>query len=203
MITLPKLSLAKADRERVTLLGIVVVALFVGAYFFLFAPGCRHLSDLTARLRETKAKVVQGREMVNDAQRIRRMSAEAVGRLDKSREWIPDETDSGWVLRLIGDVAKTQKVRTAGIQPQKEEHTGEEESGFYREATCQIQLKTDYHSLGRFVDALEKMSPYYQFRDLSIESSFDDPTRHEIVLKLQYLYAQQEKASPATALASK
>ena len=150
-------------------------------------PGWTKLAGIRAQAAELKAKAVHGRELIDDKPRIQRIAKETSAKIDKLHAWIPEETDTSWILRLVGDVEKMEQIRTMGIKPLKDEGTPGGDAGFFKVATCQIELKTDYHSLGKFMDQLERKNPYIVIKEISIISAPDDPARHEVAFKIQYL----------------
>ena len=195
MATIPSITLSKDDQQKVVLTILMVLLLTVASYYLVLGPGWKRLGELRRELTGLKTKVHEAREMIQDQSRIKRVAHEGALKFEQLHQWIPDEADSSWVLKLVSDVAKTQQIRTVAIKPVPPEDGASQEKGFYKPTTCQIQLKTDYHSLGKFVDQIERRSPYYLIKELSIESAFDDPFHHEINFKLQYLTSSLPKAS--------
>ena len=193
MIAIPKLTLTKDDQQKVVLAVLIMLFVAVASYYLVLGPGWKHLGNLHRDLAEVKSKVVEAQAMIQDQARIKRVAKEGLLKFEKLRQWIPDETDSSWVLKLVSDVAKTQQIRTLAIKPMPREEGEPEETGFFKTAKCRIEVKTDYHSLGKFVDQIEHKSPYYAIKEISVESSFDDPSRHEIHFNLRYLTSSKTK----------
>ena len=195
MAPIPRINLSKDDQQKVVLTVLMVVFLTVACSYLLFGPGWKRLENLRKELAEVKGKVGEAREMIQDQARIQRVAREGAIKFDQLRQWIPDETNSSWVLKLVSDLARTQQIHTVAIKPMPTQEGEPEETGFFKTATCQIQLKTDYHSLGKFVDWIEAKSPYYTVKEISVESSLNDPSRHEINFKLQYLTSGPSKTT--------
>lgn len=193
MPAIPSINLSKEDRQMVILSVLALLMAASAAYFFLFSPGWTKLAGVRAQAAELKEKAVHGREMMEDKPRILRIAKETSAKLDKLHAWIPEETDTSWILRLVSDVEKMEQIRTMAIKPLKDEEAAGQDVGFFKVATCQIELKTDYHSLGKFMDQLERKNPYILIKEISILSDPGDPLRHEVGFKIQYLKSKVAK----------
>jgi Tfp pilus assembly protein PilO len=188
--------MSKDDKQKLVLMGLLIAGVCFVAFQFLLGPGLNRLKAGKMALAEWKAKVTEGREMIRDRDRIQRIATESTKKLSTLMAWIPNEADSSWVLKLISDVARQQNIRTVSIKPVKEEDQAQ--AGVYKILSCQIELKTDYHSFGRFLDQLERQSPYLLVRDINIESSVEDDSVQEISLKIHYFVTRQQRGQDKT-----
>ncbi len=190
MIALPNWKISKEDREKLILAVLLAGIVLVGGYFALLSGAWTRLGRDRRERDALKEKIEEASAMIADSSKIQRVSTDISSRMQGITGLVPEETDSSWILHQVGDVEKSQRVSTVAIKPLKDDDAAEQQSGYYKTALCQIELKTDYHSLGRFVDQLERKNPYLRIKDMTVEQSPDDPVHHQVAFKVQYFVSR-------------
>ncbi len=209
MIALPQINfanLSKQEQQKLIGAGVAILLILAGSYFFLFASSWSRLRKLSGEVSQWGTKVKEAQKVMQQKEAILRAAQEASAKIKALPQWIPDGVDSSWMLRLVGEVGNSLNVRTAGIKPLDSKEMEREardstvkEGEFFKFSACQIDLKTDYHSLGKFIDQLERKNPYLKIGNMSLKPSPDDPANHTASFKIRYLIAKKSAAGATTA----
>ncbi len=205
MIQIPKFDFAnfsKQEQQKLITAGVAVVVTIAAVYFFLLAPGWKKFAALKKNISEMQVKITEGKELLGQKETVERSAKEGAARLKSLPQWIPEEGDSSWILRLVGDVSNNQKVRTAGIKPLDIKEAEKESKDLgggslaggenFRWAMSEIEIKTDYHSFGRFIDELERKNPCLKISKVSIVANREDLTHHGMIFRVLYPIAKKQ-----------
>ncbi len=197
---------SKQEQQKLIAAGVVLLLGIAGSYFFLFAPGWAKLSAMKKETVEWNTKAQEAESLLAQKQSIEQMAKEYAACLKTLPQWIPEEGDSSWILRLVGEVENSQKVRTVAIKPLDSKEVEKESKDYggnalkeganYKWAICQIELKTDYHSLGKFIDDLERKNPCLKVSSLNVKGAADDTARHSAIVRVQYPISKKHVTPP-------
>lgn len=126
-------------------------------------PAWRDMTDSQSNMQTVKELVAGGGETPGIHSRVLEKKAALETRLDSLTSGLTDPTDLSGLLQTIFDKGWEAGVKFDKTQP------GEEYQGdLYRFFPIQLELRTNYHSLGKFVSSLERIPQVMRIDRLGI-----------------------------------
>ncbi len=204
MIALPaKLDFArysKEDQQKIIGLLAAAAGIVVVSYMFLFSGGWKQIGKTYSDVGKWKTKVQEASRTLKEKDKTLKDAQTVRERVKMLSQWIPEEVDTSWILKLVGDVESSQKTRTVAIKPLNSKEVEKEfnemqmkEDGAFKLAVCQVEMKTDYHSLGKFIDLMERKNPVLKIGNMAITSAGDGSNKHSVIFKIRYLISNAGK----------
>lgn len=178
------MKLSKEQLEKIILGAIGGIIVVVVLFTFVFGPNLRKIGELRAKIRDQKDKVLRAEGEVSGLIRVRLNLMKLDEKIKKYQKDMPQATPD-WLLERLNHLATETGINFDKIEP-KGYIT---QVGSYWLQGLYIELRTDYHTLGRFINELENMSPFLRVLDLSIAGNKDDLKRHIVKLTVgAYVY---------------
>lgn len=154
--------------------GIIVIIVLMN---FVFGPNVRRIRELRAMIREEKDKVVNAERDVSEFPRIKLNLKRLEGQVKQYQQDMPEATPD-WLLERLNRLASETGIDFDKIEPKGYIA----KLGPYQLQGLYIELRTDYHRLGGFINKLENLSPFIKVLDLNIAGNKDDIKRHIVKL---------------------
>jgi Tfp pilus assembly protein PilO len=172
------LKLSKEQIEKIILgaIGGLVVLLVILNY--VLAPRLKRIRSLKEDIQGAEEKINTAKADIEGVSQLKTDLSKMGEKSKKYRENMP-KPDPDWLLNRLNSLAEE-----TGINFNKMEPLGSVKKGKYFVQEMDIELITDYHSLGKFINKLENSSPFLRVTDLSILKKEDDVLRHYIKLKI-------------------
>lgn len=119
---------------------VVVLAVggFVG-YYSIHQPAQQKRRELQERLSLEREIRALKESLIRDVEEI-----------DQLRSRLPSRPETGWLLQVVGDIAKAEGIQFASVSP--EDPTRLQEAA---RLAVSLRFLASYHQLGRFLGALE------------------------------------------------
>lgn len=148
MAPLPFLdALAVAPRWQKLVFGLVVVAAFSGAgYFIGVLPVQGRVATLRAQRDTQQQEIARLRSLAVELTRIRREAAEVARQLDMAKEKLPTQREIPALYRTLSEAAVQAGLAVALFQPQ-----GPRIRDFYSEIPISVVAEGGYHEVGDFI----------------------------------------------------
>lgn len=156
------------------ILGIIALVLLMT---LVFGPNLKKISRLRGQIREQSGKAANAEREVSDLARLRLSLKGLEGRVGQYKKDMPLATPD-WLLERLNILAGETEIDFDKIEPRGYIT----QAGLYWLQGLHIELKTDYHKLGRFINKLENLSPFIKVIDLSIVSNKDNINKHVVKL---------------------
>lgn len=182
-----KLNLNKEQTERIVFLAIAVVIAVIVLLTFIFVPGFRKIGFLRNKINEEKTKLLDAEKDIANFAKIKKDFNDLEKKIKQYQLNMPQPTPD-WLLEKLNYLGNE-----TGISFDKMEHKGYiSQTGKYRLQGLYLELKTDYHSLGKFINKLENSSSFLKIMDLSIIGNKDDVKKHIVKITVG-AYVNEQK----------
>lgn len=179
-----KMKLNKEQLEKIIFGIIICIIIIIVLVTLVFAPSLKSIKELRIKIVEEKNKVVKAEKEVSNL-------SSAKSNLNKLKEQVKQyslnmpEATPDWLLERLNSIAGETAINFDKIEPKGNilQIDSYWMQGLY------LELKTDYHRLGAFINKLENLSPFIKILDLSITGNKDDVNKHIVKLTVgAYVY---------------
>lgn len=171
------MKLNKEQLQKIILGSIVGIIILVVLVTVIFGPNIRRMRELRGQINKEGNKVIKAEQEVSGLAKLKLN----LKRQEEEIKWyqldMPLATPD-WLLERLNSLAGETGIDFDKIEP-KGYIT---KAGSYWLQGLYIEVKTDYHRLGIFINKLENLSPFIKILDLSITGNKDDIKRHIVKL---------------------
>lgn len=171
------MGLNKEQLEKIIFGGIVGTIVIVVLITLILGPNLRRIGELRTKIRKQRDKVIKAEREVSELARIRLNLKRLEDQVKKYQQDMPLATPD-WLLERLNILANEEGIDFDRIEPKG--HITE--IGPYWLQGLYVELKTDYHRLGRFINKLENLSPFIKIIDLSITGNKENINKHIVKL---------------------
>ena len=133
---------------------ILLVALLIG-YGLIYAPLMQQKSILQSRLEDTKQK----NEILTNVKQV-------MTRIKGYEKPLTEEKNETWLINRVSSIANENKIKVLSVEPQRRITIGD-----YTKISVKFSSVCAYHSLGKFVSALENSTELLKVEKLEIKTS--------------------------------
>jgi type IV pilus assembly protein PilO len=166
-------ALATAPRWQRIVLGLVAVAAFCGAaYFIAVLPVESRVTALRAQRDTQQTELVRLRAMALELTRMRREAAELERRLEAAREKLPSEREIPALYRTLSDAAVQAGLAVALFQPREPRV-----HDFYTEIPVALVAQGGYHELGDFIGRVASLPRATMVGELTVTAPKPEASR--------------------------
>ncbi|MDD4899677.1 MAG: type 4a pilus biogenesis protein PilO [Candidatus Omnitrophica bacterium] len=180
---LNKINSLELDKQKITL--IVFVLAFIVYADFAFVVKVQ--SGLSKKLSGKITKVSQDlKKFKKDAAEIESTKARQ-GVLKQIAKKIISEEEIGGLLSSISDIANKHNIRIIQIKPNRQVPVQSKKNQPVTSATpllVNLELITNYHSLGTFISNLEDEQIFFSVKGVKISRLAKDPFNENVSLEL-------------------
>lgn len=169
------MKIPKEQLKKIILWGVVCIIVIVVLITLVFSPNLRKIGTLRANIRKERSKVVKAEKEVLELAKIKLNLKRLEDQIEKYQQDMPLATPD-WLLERLNTLANEIGIEFDRIEPKGYIS----QIGPYGLQGLYVELKTDYHRLGRFINKLENLSPFIKVIDLSIAGNKDDIRKHII-----------------------
>ena len=167
------MKIKKEKLEKIVLAAMGVVIAVVVLITLFLVPNLKKIGLLRAEIREQEEKIAAAERDIALLSSIRSQMGNLREEMEKYQQDMPQATPD-WLLAKLNLL----KEKT-GINFDKMEPKGYvEQEGPYKLQKVTLELKTDYHRLGRFINEFESSSPFLKITDLEITANPEDINNH-------------------------
>lgn len=181
------MKLNKEQTEKIIFGAIICIIIIIVLITLVFAPSLRSIKELRVKILDEKEKVAKAeKEILNlsgSKLNLKKMEEQVKQYSLNMPEATPD-----WLLERLNSIAGETDINFDKIEPKGD--IAQVDS--YLLQGLYLELKTDYHRLGAFINKLENLSPFIKILDLSITGNKDDVNRHIVKLTVG-VYVSESK----------
>ena len=174
MAPLPFLdALAVAPRWQKLVFGLVVVAAFSGAgYFIGVLPVQGRVATLRAQRDTQQQEIARLRPQAAELARVRREAAQVERQLDVAKDKLPTEREIPALYRTLSEAAVQAGLAVALFQPQ-----GPRVRDFYSEIPIALVAEGGYHEVGDFIGRVAALPRATVVGELKLTGPKPEPSR--------------------------
>lgn len=171
------MKLNKEQLEKLILgvvFGIIVIVVLMT---LVFGPNLKRIGILRIGIHEEREKVVKAEKEILRFPTVKLNLKRLREEVRQYQVNMPEATPD-WLLERLNNLGSETEISFDKIEPRGYIT----QAGLYWLQGLHIELKTDYHRLGRFINKLENLSPFIKVIDLSIVSNKDNINKHVVKL---------------------
>ena len=178
----------------VTLLVIVATVAFPGLGLL---TGLRKIATVRLELVERTEELEDAKNKEQYLPQLRDRIAEAETEIEEVERRLPNDKRAPELFKELNDLADVakQKYMSMEARPVVEKST-------YIEIPLEINLKADYHNLGRYINMIERSKRFAKVDGIDIEYDFEDALNQNVNLTLSTFMFVEKKAAPTDSTSS-
>lgn len=181
--------------EDKKLIGICVVIALIAIAVAVAIPGIGILARTTRivqvskDLSEKNAQLEEIQRKERSLPQLQEEITEAETKIEEVARRLPNDKRAPELFQELNDLAETaqQEYLSMEARPVVEKKT-------YIEIPLEIELKADYHNLGRYINMIERSERFAKVDQLNVEYDFDDPGTQKVGLIVSTFIFKEKKA---------
>ncbi len=139
-------------RERYGAIGVSVLLIVVGFWFFFWSDQSQQLENLEDQYRAVENERAEKQAYVDNLAKYEARLNELQESLNQAREQLPDDPDVPQLLAQLDN-----RARQAGLQIDRFEPKGEAPKEFVAEIGFDMNVRGSYHEIASFIDSVGKL----------------------------------------------
>jgi len=156
--------ITQAPRTQKIVFGVILLAILVGAgYFLLLSPKMVEVDGLRGQQASKQAELLQTKALAASLARFRQEAEALRAKLEVAKERLPSEKEIPGLYRQVSDLAFQSGLSVSLFQP-KELVTKD----VYQEVPITVSAEAGYHQLGNFFDQLAHLPRIVNLVDLKL-----------------------------------
>ena len=148
-------------RQKLIGVGIIVVLIGVGAYFFDIDPARTQIADNDARIEKQEAELLKLQQQAQHRTQFMREVERLKQRLREAEEQLPKQAE---IPKLLRDIA--YEAQQSGLRLDRFEIQAESQQGDFAQVPVKMSVRGSYHEIAVFFDRLAKMPRIVNVTDL-------------------------------------
>lgn len=171
------MNLSKEQLEKIILGSVLSLIIVIVLITLVFAPTFKRIRENRVKIAEEKKKVQKAEDEISNISGLKSNLNKMKEQLVQYYKNMPEATPD-WLLGRLNSIADETGINFDKIEPKGriEQVDSYDLQGLY------LELKTDYHRLGIFINKLENLSPFIKILDLSITGNKSDVNKHIVKL---------------------
>lgn len=174
----------------ITLLVIVATVAFPGLGLL---SGLRKIGTVRSELALRTKELEDAKNKEKYLPQLRERIGEAEAEIEEVERRLPNDKRAPELFKELNDLAAVakQKYMSMEARPVVEKST-------YIEIPLEINLKADYHNLGRYINMIERSKRFAKVDGIDIEYDFEDTLNQNVNLTLStFMFVEKKTAPPA------
>jgi len=172
------------EKNRVLGLFILVIAIILAAYFYFFLKP--EIGSLWKVLPKVGALNKDIKEVNKQIDSIDELKARIIALKEKVGQYetrLPTEKEISLILNHLSMLASEEDIKITGIK-ELETIKGEMQEGeqAYSGVPIEIDMKSGYHQLGKFISEIENSDRLMKIGEVEIKSTSGNLTEHDVKL---------------------
>jgi len=156
--------ITQAPRTQKIVFGVILLAILVGAgYFLLLSPKMVEVDGLRGQRASKQAELLQAKALAASLARFKQEAEALRAKLEAVKERLPSEKEIPGLYRQVSDLAFQSGLSVSLFQP-KELVTKD----VYQEVPITVSAEAGYHQLGNFFDRLAHLPRIVNLVDLKL-----------------------------------
>lgn len=156
--------ITQAPRTQKIVFGVILLAILVGAgYFLLLSPKMVEVDGLRGQRASKQTELLQAKALAASLARFKQEAEALRAKLEAAKERLPSEKEIPGLYRQVSDLAFQSGLSVSLFQP-KELVTKD----VYQEVPITVSAEAGYHQLGNFFDRLAHLPRIVNLVDLKL-----------------------------------
>jgi len=165
-------------------LGLSVIYAYVS---FLLLPQVNGAIKNYNKVNRIRVEVSSAEHDIAKIDGLKKQIEQYSGKVEKYEQMLPAEQEIPKLLEDLSTMAKGSGVKIVGITPIQSKEEPDPDA-IYQAIPIQINAKSGYHELGKFLSELEASDRFMKVVDIKIRGNLPTPKKHDIdLLVLTYI----------------
>ena len=160
------LQLGEMTWSKVIVGGLIALGAYWGLYYDNGEKLETEIQQLTARLTESERQLRETKEAMADAERFEKLVRQNEIQFEKVMEYLPQDTNSNELTRLVNQVSQLSGARVKATQPM----SVAERKDFYEMTRIKVDLQGSFAQVVLFLSSLSKVQKLLTFDSLEIKT---------------------------------
>ena len=182
------------EKNQFLILSVLVIAIILVAYFYFFLkPQISALRKVLPKVGAVNKDIKEVNKQIDSIDEVKaRINAlkEKVGQYETR---LPTKKEISLILNHLSALASKEDIKIIGIK-ELDTIKGEMQEGeqAYSGVPIEIDMKSGYHQLGKFISEIESSDRLMKIDDLEIKSTSENLTEHDVKLIISSFVLVQE-----------
>ncbi|MBL7689386.1 MAG: type 4a pilus biogenesis protein PilO [Bdellovibrionaceae bacterium] len=160
------LQLGEMTWSKVIVGGLIALGAYWGLYYDNGERLETEIQQLTTRLTESERQLRETKEAMADAERFEKLVRQNEIQFEKVMEYLPQDTNSNELTRLVNQVSQLSGARVKATQPM----SVAERKDFYEMTRIKVDLQGSFSQVVLFLSSLSKVQKLLTFDNLEIKT---------------------------------
>ena len=160
------LQLGEMTWSKVIVGGLIALGAYWGLYYDNGEKLETEIQQLTTRLAESERQLRETKEAMADAERFEKLVRQNEIQFEKVMEYLPQDTNSNELTRLVNQVSQLSGARVKATQPM----SVAERKDFYEMTRIKVDLQGSFSQVVLFLSSLSKVQKLLTFDSLEIKT---------------------------------
>ena len=172
------------EKNRVLVLFILVIAIILAAYFYFFLkPEIGALRKVLTKVAGLNKNIKEVDKLIDNIDSFKTRIADLKEKVGQYETRLPTKKEISSILNHLSALASQEDIKITGIK-ELETIKGEMQEGeqAYSGVPIEIDMKSGYHQLGKFISQIENSDRLMKIDDLEIKSTSENLTEHNVKL---------------------
>ena len=179
-----KIDLTKLSKEKsqlLTLSFLAIVIILAGYFYFFLTPKINALGKFLAQRSALKEKIAAADKLIDNTDKFKREIAVLKEQVGQYETRLPAKKEIASILNQLSGLASQEQIKIVGIKElELEKPKDDDEELAYDEIPIQIDMKSGYHQLARFINQIERSDRLMKIESLKISSDPQDLSKHAV-----------------------
>ena len=181
-----KLDITKLNKEKSQLLVLsllVIVIMLVSYFYFFLKPKAAVLREILPEAAALDKEVMETGKLISNIDDFKKEISKLKKEVGQYETKLPTEKEITSILNQLSALASQEQVKIIGIRELGiTRDDAEEKERAYKEVPIEIEMKSGYHQLGRFINKIESSDRLMKIESLEINSNYQNLTEHTVKL---------------------
>lgn len=172
------------EKDQVLVLSILVIAIILVAYFYFFLkPEIGALRKVLPKVGALNKNIKEVDKLIGNIDSFKTKIADLKEKVGQYETRLPTKKEISSILNHLSALASQEHIKITGIK-ELETIKGEMQEGeqAYSGVPIEIDMKSGYHQLGKFISEIENSDRLMKIDDLEIKSTSENLTEHNVKL---------------------
>ena len=178
-----RFDLAKTDKEK-TMLAVIAAVILIVVYFnFLVRPAASSLVKIVPKVSSLRKDIVSAKGLISNRGVTEKMRQELSKKLEGLEKIFPREREIPRLLESLSKIAGDSGVKILAIKPVAAvQGQDAKDSEIYLTIPIEIEARSGYHELGRFLEKLERGERFIMIDNIEINANPESIHSHDVRL---------------------
>ncbi|MEA3328238.1 MAG: type 4a pilus biogenesis protein PilO [Candidatus Omnitrophota bacterium] len=179
-----KIDITKLSKEKSQLLilsFLVMIIILAGYFYFFLTPKVAALGTALTQTAVLRKKIIAADDLIANTGKFKSEIAELKEQVGQYETRLPAKKEIASILNQLSGLASREQIKIIGIKElELEKSKDDPKKSAYDEIPIQIDMKSGYHQLARFINQIESSDRLMKIESLKVNFDPRDPGKHTV-----------------------